>query len=340
MTPYLLSIICEPVTKNKLHLKNAIYDELGNITSGELLSDGGNAYPIVNGIPRFEGFVPGNTVSSFGDQWNHYNFTDFKINWLSHTVANTFCSTDVFKDKIIVDAGGGSGAQTKWFLEYGAKHVILLELSHSVDEVVLANLKGFQKYDIIQCSIDAPPLLDSSIPGIVYCHNVIQHTPSVEKTAHALFKLIDNSGEFVFNCYGLNDLGPIRWMRINLIYRPLRATLSSMPFGVNKLYAHTISVFRMIPLIGWLLEKTGLAIQGDVPVIPGESVWNRIKRRYKCSCLNTFDSYGSHKYQHLKRDDEMWALIKDLQPDLTKVSNTDKYFSRPAPIGTALRIRK
>ncbi|MEI8110367.1 MAG: methyltransferase domain-containing protein [Chitinophagia bacterium] len=340
MTPYLLSIICEPITKKELTLINPVYDTYGNIESGSLITNEGSVYPIINGIPRFEGFVPNETVSSFGDQWNHYNFTDFKINWLNHTVANTFGNPDVFKDKIIVDAGGGSGAQTKWFLEYGAQHVILLELSHSVDDVVKRNLSEFSNYDVIQCSIDAPPLKDDSIQGIVYCHNVIQHTPSVEKTAHELFRLIDKNGEFVFNCYGLNDLGPIRWIRINLIYRPLRGILSRMPFWVNKLYAHTISIFRMIPILGWFLEKTGIVVQGDVPIIPGESFWNRLKRRYKCSCLNTFDGFGSHKYQHLKRDDEMWALIKELQPDMTKVLNTEKYFSRPTPIGIALRIRK
>jgi len=34
---------------------------------------------------------------------------------------------------------------------------------------------------------------------------VIQHTPSVEKTAHALYALTAPGGEFVFNCYGLDD---------------------------------------------------------------------------------------------------------------------------------------
>jgi hypothetical protein len=41
------------------------------------------------------------------------------------------------------------------------------------------------------------------IDGFVYCHNVIQHTPSVEKTAHALYALTAPGCEFVFNCYGL-----------------------------------------------------------------------------------------------------------------------------------------
>lgn len=106
-----------------------------------------------------------------------------------------------------------------------------MELSHSVDEVVKRNLQGIKNVDVIQCSIDAPPLLDQSIEGIVYCHNVIQHTPSVENTAHALFALTANGGQLVFNCYPLNDQGALRWIRFYLIYKPLRAILGRCPFS-------------------------------------------------------------------------------------------------------------
>lgn len=80
---------------------------------------------------------------------------------------------------------GGRGAQSKLFAEYGARHIIMMDLSHSVDDGVHRNLVGLKSVDVIQCSIDAPPLLDQPIDGIVYCHNVIQHTPSVEKTAQS-----------------------------------------------------------------------------------------------------------------------------------------------------------
>ncbi|MDB0074079.1 methyltransferase domain-containing protein, partial [Planktomarina temperata] len=178
MTPFLLEFLCEPKTKAPLALRNAIHDSEGNIVSGILETAAGKCYPIINSIPRFVDLESTKTVESFGDEWNYFNFTDFKVNWLKHTVANTFGNTDVFQGKLIVDAGGGSGAQTKWFAEYGAQHVIMLDLSHSVDDVVKRNLAGIKNVDVIQCSIDAPPLRDQSINGIVYCHNVIQHTPS------------------------------------------------------------------------------------------------------------------------------------------------------------------
>ena len=199
MTPELLKYLCEPITKLPLRLVDCTFAKDGSIESGSLLTSTGSCYPIIDGIPRFVDFVKPSSVESFGNQWNYFNFTSFKENWLSHTVFNTFGTTEVFSNKLIVDAGGGSGAQSKWFLEYGAKHVILMDLSISVNDVVKRNLAGLPNIDVIQCSIDAPPLRDQSIDGMIYCHNVIQHTPSVEKTAHALFKCISENGEFVFN---------------------------------------------------------------------------------------------------------------------------------------------
>lgn len=340
MTPYLLELICEPVTKAPLTLVDATYDSLGNVITGVLKTAEGKTYPIVDGIPRFVDFVSSTTVESFGDEWNHFNFVDFKVNWLSHTVTNTFGSVDAFKDKLIVDAGGGSGSQSKWFAELGAKHVIMLDLSHSVDDVVRRNLLGLKNVDVIQCSIDAPPLKSNSIDGIVYCHNVIQHTPSVQKTAKSLFDIVAVGGEFVFNCYSLNDHGALRWVRFHLIYKPLRALLSKRSFKTIMRYAQAVSVLRLVPILGEILEKLSVVVQGDVPPVQGESWVSRIKRRYKNACLNTFDCYGSHEYQHHLSDDEIRALVKSMQPDESRVVNSDTYYLRPPPIGCALRVFK
>jgi len=341
MNPKLLEILCDPISKEPLRLKDEILDCDGCVSEGFLVTSSGQLYPIRNGIPRF---LPeaalSRSVESFGDEWNFFNFTKFKIHWLAHTVKNTFGSVDAFKSKFIVDAGGGSGAQTLWMLEAGAEHVVMLELSDSVDDVVQRNLKpsGYRNYDVIQCSIDAPPLKPGSIEGIVYCHNVIQHTPSVEKTARALFDLVAPGGEFIFNCYPLNDQGVLRWIRFHLIYRPIRHILSRMPFSVILAYARTMGLLRQVPGLGVILEKSSLCIQGDVPRVKSENYLTHLKRQYRATALNTFDGFGSHSFQHHKSDAEIRALIAELQPNPEKIMNTDKYFSRPAPIGCALRI--
>jgi uncharacterized protein YbaR (Trm112 family) len=337
----LLEILCDPVSREPLNLKNEVLDSKGCILEGLLETSSGRQYRIRNGIPRF---LPetalSKSVESFGNEWNYFNFTDFKTNWLSHTVKNTFGSVDAFKGKTIVDAGGGSGAQTLWMLESGARHVVMLELSDSVDDVVQRNLmpSGYRNYDVIQCSIDAPPLKPGSIEGIVYCHNVIQHTPSVERTAKALFSLVAPGGEFVFNCYPLNDQGVLRWIRFHLIYRSIRMILSRMPFAITLAYARTMGILRQVPGLGALLERAGFCVQGDVPRVDSDKAVTLFKKRYKATVLNTFDYFGSHAFQHHKSDTEIRSLISELQPDPRRILNTQKYFARPQPVGCALRI--
>ena len=341
MTEALLERLVEPLSGQSLTLQNARADGAGRIQSGDLVTRAGVRYAIRDGIPRFVTREDSRTdaVESFGDEWNHFNFVQFRAHWLQHTIKNTFGTPDVFRGKVVIDAGAGSGAQALWMLEHGARHVILLELSHSVDGVIRRNLEasGFSNWDVVQCSIDAPPIRPRSI-DLVMCHNVIQHTPSVERTAHALFELVAPGGEFVFNCYQKNDEGLVRWVRSHAVYRPLRAILSRMPFGVILGYATVLAALRQVPVLGPFLELAGLCSQGEVLTADGKR--GGLGARFRATRLNTFDKFGSHAYQHHRTNAELQALVDALQPDRTRVLNVEPYFSRPAPIGCAIRVRR
>ena len=252
MNPQLLDYLCDPLDKSTLTLRDPQFAPDGSITSGSLVSASGRSYPIRDGVPRFVQPEVQRSVVSFGDEWNHFNFDEFRINWMEHTVRHTFGSLAEFKDKLVVDCGAGSGVQSRWISEAGAKHVIALELSHSVDDVMNRNLAGLRNVDIV-----------------------------------------------------------------------LRA------------YSRIMAALRMVPLLGWFLEKSLLVIRGDVPAGP-----NYLRRAYRSAALNTFDCYGSHSYQHMKTDDEIRALVAELQPDSSRVLNADRYFLRPQPVGIALRLRK
>ena len=334
MNPQLLDYLCDPVDRSPLELRDPVHAADGTISSGSLVSASGRSYPIRDGVPRFAQPEAQRSVDSFGNEWNHFNFDEFRVHWLEHTVKNTFGSLDGFKDRLVVDAGAGSGIQSRWISEAGAKHVIALELSHSVDDVMKRNLSGMRNVDIVQCSIDAPPLRDASVDGMVICHNVIQHTPSVENTARALWHTVAPGGEFVFNCYPKNDQGLLRKLRFGL-YLALRAFFVRRSFGFLLAYARLMAALRLVPLLGWILEKSMLVVRGDVPAGP-----HYLRRAYRSAALNTFDCYGSHSYQHLKTNDEIRALVTELQPDASRVLNADRYFLRPQPVGIALRLRK
>lgn len=109
--PPLLDYLCEPIAKVPLQLVGDVTSTDGMNQSGDPLTPLCKHYSIVGGIPRFVDYVPRVTVESFNDEWNCFNFTDFKISWLKHALANTFGSTDVFKDKLIVDGGARCAEQ-------------------------------------------------------------------------------------------------------------------------------------------------------------------------------------------------------------------------------------
>ena len=339
----LLGSLNDPATGEPLELHDAVTESDGWVVSGTLRAGGGQTFPIINGIPRFVPHPAARVeVESFGDQWNHFNFVDFREHWLQHMVRSTFGSVDAFRDRVIVDAGGGSGAQTRWMLDAGAKHVLILDLSDSLDDVVQRNLAGVdrRRVDVIQCSIDQPPLRPGSIPGLVICHNVIQHTPSVERTATALWNLVGPGGEFVFNCYPTNDGDPVRWVRFHLLYKPLREVLKRQSFRTRLRYAELMGRLRLVPVLGTFLEKAGFCVTGDVPVPVGTSASDYRERVRAATALNTFDGFGAHEYQHHKSEREVRDLVASLQPEASKVQNVDRYFQRPPPIGIALRLSR
>lgn len=333
----LLPLLCDPEDQSDLDLIAETVDSDGTIQSGILASKRGRRYPIVGGIPRFEGHDSDRikAVQSFGDEWNYFDYDLFKVNWLKHVVANTFGTPDVFRDKVIVDCGAGSGMQSRWMSELGARRVIALELSHSVDSVMKKNLSAACGVDVIQCSIDRPPIKPGAINGIVICHNVIQHTPSVAGTARALWNIVGPKGELVFNCYMKYPGDPLWMARWFFVYRPLRAVLSRCSFQVILRYAQVMASLRFIPLLGWLLEKTQFMVRGDVPEGPKFAC-----RQWKSAVLNTYDWYGSHRYQHQLTKRELRQLLAELQPDARCINNLAAYFKRPIPPGTALRVTK
>lgn len=337
----ILPLLCDPQTGEPLAIE--ISEQEGDdVIEGVLISPSGHRYPIRNRIPRFVEPEIFESVKSFGNQWNHFNFVDFKQNWLDHTVANTFGGTEAFRDKVIVDCGGGSGAQSLWMLEAGAREVIMLELSNSVDDVVARNIStaDWPNFTVIQCSIDHPPIRSNAIDGIVICHNVIQHTESVERTARALFGIVAPGGEFVFNCYRAGKPGLFTFIKNHVTYGPLRRAFRNASFETILTYSRLMGGVRLVPGLGKLANKLRLSLTGKVPRQLGESWLDHQRQIYRQTVLNTFDMFGSHSYQHQIPDAELRAMVLDMQPDPARIGNLEAYFIRPQPAGIGLRVQK
>jgi SAM-dependent methyltransferase len=330
----LLPYLCDPIDLSSLKPSPATAVVNERIEDGELISETGKRYPIINGIPRIvvdQNVKP--SVESFGNEWNHFNYDRFQANWLKHIAYGAFGSPDYFKNKLVVDCATGSGMHAKWMSEYGASHVIALELSDCVDGVTRENLRGVDNVDVIQCSIDAPPIKPNSINGLVICNAAIQHTPNVQKTARALWQMVGPEGELSFSCYARYPGDPVWMTRYWLVYRPLRAILSRCSFRTILAYAKLMARLRAVPGLGVFLEKANFLVRGDVP--SGDRYQERL---YETTVLNTFDWYGSHEYQHHLSAKELTAICASMNPKPMKTLNLEAYRKRPLPPGLPIRL--
>ncbi len=338
MNPRLLPLLCCPVTRSPLRVEDAKLTPQGDMTEGWLVAEANplNRYRVERGIPRFapqSGEANASTVESFGDQWNYFNFDQFSSHFRLALV-HTFGDLAHLRGKVVVDAGAGAGMQSRWLAEAGATHVIALELSHAVDGVIAANLKGIRNVDVIQCSIDAIPLRDGAISGgIVMCHNVIQHTPSVPKTLGELWRIAGKGTDVAFNCYTRDVSTPLKRIRYWL-YSHVRQMVADLPFAGRLAYARAMAVLRFVPLLGYLLEKADLMRRGRVfePTFMA-----RLKMQYRAGLLNTFDYFGAHAYQHHHTLGELRAMADALTPS-PQIVNADDFFRPHQPVGIMLRL--
>lgn len=332
MQKWVLPYLCCPNTGESLKL--IIKDRIGdNIINGKLISKSGKKYPIINGVPRFikDSFQKKDSVDSFGFQWNTLNFDLHYKSWKRDIAERNFGSEKYFKDKFIVECGAGSGMHTKWMLEAGAKKIIALELSNTVDDMMQKNLKGFEdKVVIIQADISNPPIKKNSVKDLVYCFNVIQHTKDpLNTTAKRLYSLCDKGCIFAFNVYMTRS-------KIYLLLDPHR-TIRKLTVKLNKKvllsFSYFFSLFSVIPLLDYLMGKL-ILLYSDVP--KGE---NYIKRKYLGTVLNTYDYYGSHSYQYIYTPNEIEKFFNVWKPK-AKIKNLDKHINSKQKPGEGIILTK
>lgn len=336
MTPYLLSILCDPADKSPLSIKHPRYDEDGNITSGILVSENGNTYPVRYGIPRFTG-RRSRVVSCVSDKEEHSASHQklYKDAWLNEYVQHTFGSADVFKGKKVVDCGGGSGYQAKWMVENGADHVICIENSNRVDGIVRECMEMHGNIDIVQCSLDALPFQENAFEGMITCNDALQHARSYDRCLKSLWNILTPNSEIVLTCHLRKCSRWYHGLRYKWVDIGLRRFMKKRSAFYVRTYAVLVSFLHLLPFVGQFLVKNHF-------------VWRTIKgggafcfvERYKDALHHTFEYFAGHTYEHIKTADELKGLLGFLQSDPTMIQNDEYYYSDARPLGLAIRVRK
>jgi len=287
-----IDMLCDPVDRTKLRLVDPVIKE-GHIVSGKLLGRSGSIYRIKDGIPIL---LPHDaqslgSVESFAFEWDEWGYLFAKKNWLKNNIRPLLGTESAFRGKIIVDAGAGSGAQSRWMAEAGAKLVISLELSNTIFNRHKETIKGFEDVIFpIQCDIAHLPIVVK--PDILYCINVLQHTKDPKKTFNNLSSLMQKKTIFLFNVY--NTEGFLGSKSVTV----LRRVVKWLPFRAWRWFSFFVAfgIFSLDKIAPWVIKSKYSDIHYSENF---KELWQQI-----------YDAFGAHSYQFTLSQKEQLDLFR------------------------------
>ncbi|MDP8907650.1 MAG: methyltransferase domain-containing protein [Chloroflexota bacterium] len=284
MWPELLDVLREPLTEARLELRDAETDG-ERILRGQLVSEGGNTYPIIDGVPRFvpsEGYT-----GSFGMQWNMFSATQLDSATQTHHSARRF-DAEVGWSAAELDQGwsleGGCGAGR--FVEVVAARggrIVALDYSAAID-VTARRFHDDRNVHPVQADVLLPPIASRSVDR-VYSIGVLQHTEEPYLAMMSLLRLCKSAGRFAFVAYARRWYTPLY---AKYLIRPLTRRLpANMLLGAIKA---TMPV--LFPLSEALFRRRGIGRVGrfvlPVASYPDKQGFDRAQR-YEEAVLDTFD---------------------------------------------------
>ena len=198
MHPKFLQFLCCPETGQSLTLHGQQVNHLGMVQTGTLRSEGGRAYPIVRGVPRFVSSE--HYAASFGYEWTRWPRVQFESEnrgrpMEGHTTRMweriTSAADEQIRGRMIVDLGCGPGR----FLDVVRRKggiAVGIDLSAAVD-AARKNFADDPDVLIVQADLFRPPFRAGSFDG-GYSIGVLHHTPDPAAGLSALAELVRPGG--------------------------------------------------------------------------------------------------------------------------------------------------
>ena len=220
-------------------------------------------YKVVRGVPRFADLSKieadkAETAENFGWQWTHFTQADAKyadqfLGWLQPV------TKDFFEGKTILEGGCGKGRHTSLAAEWGAKEVVGIDLSASVESAFQAT-KHLPNAHIVQADIYKLPLKKAF--DYAFSVGVLHHTPDPKKSFISLASKVKKGGAISAWIYGAENnewitkyVNPVRQGVTSKMNQPTLYQLSKLP---------TLGVFLATKLIYQPLNKTSKPLAGKL----------------------------------------------------------------------------
>lgn len=276
--------------KLDVYQEGVIGDSATQIISGKLYC-GEEEYPIINGVPRilppdlaskltekypdfFNKYankfasqayrnapithkLESKTMDSFGHQWNE--FADMYAQWKNHFLdfLGHHIKSEDFQNKCVLDMGCGFGRHSFYSAEFGAKKVIGIDISYSVDAAILVN--GIHhNVDFIQADIFSLPVKREF--ELAYSIGVLQHTRDAKLAFKILGSKVKKGGAAFAWIYGIRPLS--YRLTVDLLRRATVGLNANLLQLISFVLAITSYISLLIPVK--ILRSIGLRRLSDL----------------------------------------------------------------------------
>lgn len=238
-------LACPRCRGETFSLREDRVDESGEILAGELVCAAcSHAYPISGGIPRLlpERISPdkGRIAKAFGEEWLHYSDMREGIEYELTTYLAPL-GLEVFRNKLVLDAGCGTGKFAYLAAQNGAREVIAVDLSDAV-EVAYRNTRDCPNVHVVQGDIYHLPV--KAHVDLAYSIGVLNLIPDPEGGFRSVARTLRPGGTILAWVYGKEG----NWLYATFAEPLRRAVTAHLPAPVNRALAKLCAAILWVPM--------------------------------------------------------------------------------------------
>lgn len=188
---------------------------------GNSVSISGKNVGDINGTLKFISDI-NDSSDSFQRQWTEYpkirHDSETGTTGIEHVIRHrTNWNLNELEGKLVLECGGGAGADSEVLLKYGADLVTV-----DLTTAILEDNRKSNNQLVVQASIDNLPF-KHAIFDVVYCHRVIMHTNKPDDTLNQILKFVKPGGAVFVHTYARNIHQMLQW---KYVLRPLTTRLN------------------------------------------------------------------------------------------------------------------